>query len=447
MSTAEALNQTLEREAPAVAAALSPLGRRAFYPPDIPFQAAQARGKKYNATIGQITDGAGRILALPTIAAALDRLSDEDRNRALLYSPIEGIAELRERWQKWQAPSPSPVAGGKVPASSVPIVTCGLAHALALTADVFAGPGRKVFIPAPFWGNYRQVYGVRTGAEVVAVPAFPGYRFDPRALAVAISQLPTGEPAVALLNIPANPTGYSPTPEERRALAASLLWEAEKRPIVVVCDDAYAGLVYEQGIPTESLFWDLAGRSPNLIPLLVTGSTKELVFFGGRVGFLTLPWASDSPITGALESKIKGLIRSGIGSPPALSQMVLLQALRKDDIRKEIAVVVGVLADRYRALRSELARAEREHGAFRVLPFNSGVFALVELPEGIDADRLRRHLLDNEDVGLVSIGEKYLRIAFCSLAVEAVPELVKRLVRGVGVLGGVGVAAAPRSAG
>src|SRR5688572_31950364 len=38
---------------------LSPLGRRAFFPPDIPFQAAQARGKTYNGTIGQITDGYG----------------------------------------------------------------------------------------------------------------------------------------------------------------------------------------------------------------------------------------------------------------------------------------------------------------------------------------------------------------------------------------------------
>jgi DNA-binding transcriptional MocR family regulator len=102
-----------------------------------------------------------------------------------------------------------------------------------------------------------------------------------------------------------------------------------------------------------------------------------------------------------------------------------------------------VLAERYRALRAELERAEREHGAFRVLPFNSGVFALVELPEGVSADAVRRHLLDQEDVGLVSIGERYLRVAFCSLAVEAVPELVKRLVRGVGVVGALaGVAAA-----
>jgi DNA-binding transcriptional MocR family regulator len=149
-----------------------------------------------------------------------------------------------------------------------------------------------------------------------------------------------------------------------------------------------------------------------------------------------LKWASDSPITGALESKIRGLIRAGIGSPPALSQMVLLQALRKDDIRQEIAVVVGVMAERYRVLRAELESSEHEHGAFRVLPFNSGVFALVELPEGVEADAVRRHLLDNEDVGLVSIGERYLRIAFCSLEAEAVPELVARLVRGVRAVGG-----------
>ncbi|MDX1384413.1 MAG: aspartate aminotransferase, partial [Thermoanaerobaculia bacterium] len=60
MSTsAESLNESLAAEAPAALALLSDLGRRAAYPPDIPFQAAQARGATYNATIGQITDGAG----------------------------------------------------------------------------------------------------------------------------------------------------------------------------------------------------------------------------------------------------------------------------------------------------------------------------------------------------------------------------------------------------
>lgn len=420
---AEPLNQVLERDAPAVWQALSPLGRRAFYPPDIPFQAQQAKGKTYNATIGQITDGAGRILTLPTVAAALSGLDAEDANRALLYSPIDGIPELREAWDRWQRPADAKPA-------SLPVVTCGLAHGLGLCADLFGGPERKVLVPAPFWGNYRQAFAVRTGSEVVALPAYDGSRWRPRAIAEGASTLSAGEPVVAILNIPSNPGGYSPTAEERQELIASLLETAEARPVVVVCDDAYAGLVFEDAIPTRSVFWDLLDRHPNLIPIKASASTKEFVFFGGRVGFLTLPFARGSSVTEALESKLRGLIRAGLGSPVALSQVVLLQALRNESIGEEVAETVSLMRDRYRVLNAELAKAQQRCARIMVLPCNSGVFALVAL-EGLDAEAIRQKLLADYDVGLVAIAPNYLRIAFCSIDKAAIPELVQRMVAAI----------------
>ena len=50
----QAVNAPLEEEAKALFGALSPLGRRLYFPPDIPFQAGEARGKGLNATVGQI---------------------------------------------------------------------------------------------------------------------------------------------------------------------------------------------------------------------------------------------------------------------------------------------------------------------------------------------------------------------------------------------------------
>jgi hypothetical protein len=49
---------------------------------------------------------------------------------------------------------------------------------------------------------------------------------------------------------------------------------------------------------------------------------------------------------------------------------------------------------------------------------------------------VRRHLLDRHDTGLVSIEPRYLRIAHCSVAVEELPELVRRLERWVAELAG-----------
>src|SRR5215203_42017 len=425
------INAPLERDAPALLQALSPMGRRIFFPPDIPSQAAEARGKAINGTIGQVTDGRGGAVQLPALAAAFGELSEPDLNQALLYSPIEGLPEVRRRWREWQRRLVSAAAP-----SSLPLVTVGLSHGLSLVADLFGGEGKAVAIPQPFWGNYRQAFGTRTGAKVLTAPAYVDGRYNPRCIVDALAGLPAGEPAVALLNVPSNPGGYTPDAAERRATVESLLEEAGRRPLVVVCDDAYAGLVYEAEIPRESFFWELAGAHPNLVAVKIDGATKEFSFFGGRVGFLTFALEPDSEAARSMESKVKMLVRSVVGSPVAASQVVLLQALRREGIEREVEVVRALLEGRYKALKGALAGVDP--GLMAVLPFNSGCFALVELPEGLglDSETVRKHLLAHHDTGLISIAPRYLRIAHCSVDEAALPELVRRLEKGVGELAG-----------
>jgi aspartate/methionine/tyrosine aminotransferase len=363
------------------------------------------------------------------LAAAFGALSPGDLEAALRESPVEGLAEVRRLWRERQrrsAPAGAP--------SSLPIVTAGLSHGLSLLADLFGGEGKAVATPNPFWGNYRQAFGLRTGARMLTAPAYVDGRYNPRAIADALAGLPEGEPAVGLLNIPSNPGGYTPDRQERRATIESLLAEAERRPLVVICDDAYAGLVFEPEIPRESLFWDLAGAHPNLTAVKVDGATKELSFFGGRVGFLTFAAEPDSEVARELENRVKRLVRTGVGSPPAATQVIVLQALRNPEVEREVEAVRLLLAGRYRALKKALAGVDPD--LLTVLPFNSGCFALVEIPErlGIDSETARRHLLARHDTGLVSIAPRYLRIAHCSVDEGALPELARRLEKGIAEL-------------
>jgi aspartate/methionine/tyrosine aminotransferase len=423
------VNEPLEREVPALFRALSPLGLRVFFPADIPLQAIEARGKELNATIAQVTDSRGGAIRLPDLTAAFGDLSPQDLSDAFLYSPIDGLPEVRQRWREWQRRS----APTGVP-SSLPTVTVGLSHALSLLAELFGGPGKAVATPRPFWGNYRQAFEMRTGSRMLTAPAYVDGRYNPQAIADALAGLPPGEPAVGLLNIPSNPGGYTPDREERRATIDSLLAEAGRRPLVVICDDAYAGLVFEPEIPRESLFWDLAGAHPNLVAIKVDGATKEFSFFGGRVGFLTFALEPGSGAMRSLESKLRLLVHSEVCTPVAASQVILLQALRKQGIEREIEAVRLLLEGRYRALKGALA--EVDPALLTVLPFNSGCFALVEIPEalGVDAETARRHLLARHDTGLVSIAPRYLRIAHCSVDEAALPELARRLERGIAEL-------------
>jgi aspartate/methionine/tyrosine aminotransferase len=262
---------------------------------------------------------------------------------------------------------------------------------------------------------------------VKTAPASVDGRYNTNAIAEALDGLPEGEPAVAILNLPSNPGGYSLTVEERAQMIDSLRGIAEKRSLVVICDDAYAGLVFEPDVPRSSLFWELIGAHPNLVPVKVDGATKELSFFGGRVGFITFAADPDSDVARSLENKMKFLVRSVIGSPVATSQVLVLQALRQDGVADEVEAVRRLLEERYHALKKALAAVDP--GLLTVLPFNSGCFALVELPEslGLTSEQVRRHLLDHHDTGLISLEPRYLRIAHCSVDTAALPELVRRL--------------------
>jgi aspartate/methionine/tyrosine aminotransferase len=309
----------------------------------------------------------------------------------------------------------------------LPIVTVGLTHGLALVADMFAGPGRPIAVAKPFWGNYRQTFKVRTGASIFTAPAYRGDSYNCHAIAEALSSVPSGEPAVAILNLPSNPGGYMPTRAERREICSSLLQVAEDRPLMVVCDDAYQGLVYAEGIPRDSLFWDLQSVHERLLPVKVDGATKELAFFGGRVGFLTFPFAPDSPTAAALESKIKCLLRATVGSPVSISQVLALSAVRSPSLGEEVERLRQLLSVRYHRLQDSLGQLDSNRA--RVLPFNAGCFALLELTEqvGGSSNSIRKRLLEDFGTGLVSIPPNYLRIAFCSIAEEAIPELVNRI--------------------
>lgn len=436
MNHVDEVNDLLAQHAPALHRLLSPLGRAAFFPPDIPFQAQEARGTRYNGTIGVFTDGAGHAMPLPSMAETA-RFEGADRDRAFLYSPVLGIADVRDAWRAWQRGGPEAgqadfVPGDDLP-SSRPVVTCGLSHGLSLMADLFGGPGRKLALTVPFWGNYRQTFSLRTGVELVTEPAYIDGVWDPAALGQALDRIPPDEPALALVNFPSNPGGYSPTEEQITVLAESLVRRAEQAPLLVICDDAYGGLVFEDGAPNRSIFWSLAGRHENLVPVKIDGATKEFALFGGRVGFVT--FGTDlGEAAPALDNKFASLIRSTVGSPVTLGQMMLLKTLQSGRAKAEVDDIRRVARERYDAVRPVLEGLDRS--LLRPLPFNAGFFVLMELMVDLDPHDVRRHLIAEFDTGLVAAQPNYLRVALCSVNAASLPEMLRRVESGVRELAG-----------
>lgn len=121
-----------------------------------------------------------------------------------------------------------------------------------------------------------------------------------------------------------------------------------------------------------------------------------------------------------------GLIRSGIGSPVGISQHLMEIELGDPRHEGEFERMRQVLARRYEVLRRALSRPS-EH--WKVFPFNAGCFCLLELRPGLDAETVRQSLIHDESVGVVSHGDRYIRLAFCSMKEASIEPLVEALAR------------------
>lgn len=406
MDPATKLNLAIDEQLPAAGRALSELGRRAYFPVDIPAQSAEARGCAINATIGEVTDGRGHPLSLPMIA---DHFQDVDPAQIFLYAPQGGQPALRQAWGERLR------RRGDVP-MSLPLVTCGITQGISLVGDLFVENGTDVILPHPCWGNYRFIFGVSRGARLHYYPSAGKEGLDLDGLGRTLET--AGGRGVLVLNFPGNPTGYTPT--EREAARLVELIRAQPGPLVVVLDDAYQDMVWEQGLMRRSLFYELAGLDPDrVLAVKVDGATKELFFFGARVGFLTV--GASGPGADGLVEKVRGLLRARISAVPTASQTLVRLALSHPELESQRAGVLAEIERRYQALKT--AMAEQGLGAYA---FNSGFFALV--PVSGDAEAIRRRLITEASVGVVSFAEfGALRLSYGSTRVEDIPRLVSAI--------------------
>jgi len=424
------LNQAIRQCNDQIELMLSHVGRQLFFPKGILSQSAEAKEKAHriNATIG-IAKEEGDTMCFGSVMGYLQGISAAE---ALTYAPSFGLPALRKRWQQdLFAKNPS-LAGKPI---SLPVVTCGITHAISIFAEVWADPGDVVLLPDMFWGNYNMIFNVRKGARLSHYPLFDasgGFNVD--ALAQALTaEAEKSRKIIVLLNFPQNPTGYTVSREEAERIVQVLTQAAEKGThVLAVLDDAYFGLFYEEQTLKESLFAKLCGRHPNLLAVKLDGATKEYFVWGLRIGFITYGahcQGDPAPLYDALEKKTAGCVRGNISNASHLSQSLLLQSMQDTRQEAEKKEKFELLKARAVKVRQVLAD-EKYAGAWDVYPFNSGYFMCLKL-KTVEAEPLRVHLLNTYGVGLISLGKHDLRVAFSCIDEDQVQELFDTILKGI----------------
>jgi aspartate/methionine/tyrosine aminotransferase len=417
---AESLNDRIRRDNPAIFDLLSAKGKAVYFPHlGIVKQSADARGKAIDATIGIAVEDDGTPMRFHAIA---DRLR-VDPKQSFTYASSYGKPELRKKWQEMiRAKNPS--LTGVV---SLPVVTHALTHGLSMAGYLFVDPGDAILLPDKYWENYELLFDLAYGAKLSFFNTFKGQSLDLDAFEKGLKAL--GPKKVVLLTFPNNPTGYTPTAAEQDRIVRLLAAEAEAgHRVLVLVDDAYFGLVYENGVATESIFARLAGVHENLLAVKIDGATKEDYVWGFRVGFLT--YGSKGVTAGtcsALEDKTAGALRGNISNASHLSQTLVFDGFSSPDYDAVKREKYEILKKRYLKVKEVLAASGKRYAdAFTPLPFNSGYFMCVELREGLSAEAVRQTLLAKYDTGVIALG-RLIRVAFSAIPAEKIEPLFENI--------------------
>jgi aspartate/methionine/tyrosine aminotransferase len=421
MDPSEELNRALEGTV--IHRLLSALGRRFYFPNGIIAQSAEAKQSAYfaNGTIGMAYKK-GRPLILSAIADCMPTLSPEE---SVVYAPTAGVESARSVWKDMIIQKNPSIRAECI---SLPAVVPGLTAGLSYTADMFFNEGDRLLVSDPCWDNYGLIFHTRRGADVREVPFFgagPGLNLDSIRRAVR-EEAKTGVVRI-LLNFPNNPSGYSPTLREEETLV-EILWEAAEggADVLVICDDAYFGLFYENDISKESPFVRFSSLHDRILAIKVDGPIKEDYIWGFRMGFVT--YASrglEAAHHDALIRKLMGAIRSSVSCANTPAQYIMLRAMEDKRTPPEKEGFLSAMKARYRKVKDFIGN-NPPHPVLKPLPFNSGYFMCFRC-EGLSAEKLRQELLASRGIGVVSLEDRYLRIAFAGIDEEKIEAVYRTI--------------------
>jgi len=413
------LNETIQKLNKNVLELLSERGKNIFFPKlGILSQSAQAKGKNINATIGEAIEDNGSSMHL----SEFDKLIKLPLGSVYPYAPSFGKKELRDCWKEFIYKKNPSLETAQI---STPIVTCGITHGISIASYMFVDEGDTVVIPNLFWENYSLIFENAYNGKVVTFPFFKDGGFNIEGFTETLGSI-KGK-IVLLLNFPNNPTGYTPLTSEINLIVQAIQKQADQgKNVVALIDDAYFGLVYEDNVYTESIFTQLSNLSEKVLAVKLDGSTKEDYVWGFRVGFISFGIKNGtSALYEALENKTAGAVRGNISNVSHLSQSLLYNAYFSAEYEADKKEKYATLNSRYQSI-IQVLEDQKYLEYFKALPFNSGYFMCVELKDTLNAEAIRKILLDKYSTGVIVFGN-LIRVAFSAVPQSKIPELFENI--------------------
>ncbi len=329
------------------------------------------------------------------------------------YSHNLGLLELRERIAAYASRLHGPVGVDRI------AVTSGGVNALMLAMQALLDAGDEAVAVTPVWPNL-TAQPLVMGARLRCVPLRPQadglWALDMPELLAAI----TPATRLLILNAPNNPTGWTLSAEEQRAI----LDHCRSTGTWVLADEVYERLYYE---PTANgcapSFLDIAGPEDRLV--VVQSFSKAFLMTGWRLGWLVMP--------PSLTHHMGKLIEFNTSCISVFTQRAGLAALAHE------AEITPRVVAHLRACRDTLVPLLQALPGVTVAPAKGGMYAFFRIEGHDDSLALAKRLVAEAGLGLApgtafaDEAEGWLRWCFASQDTGRLVQGVERLKKWLGV--------------
>jgi aspartate/methionine/tyrosine aminotransferase len=373
---------------------------------------AAARGMALSGIVEAMKYGFGREGLIPLWAGEGDLPTPdficEAATRSLkagetFYTWQRGIPELRAALAQYHA-----THYGIAPEPERFYITASGMQAIVMAFALTLAEGEEIIIPTPSWPNS----GAAADAAA-AKPVFAPMQFDERGFRPDLDRIAdavTPKTRAIFVNTPGNPTGWTATHDELRALLAL----ARKHGLWIVADEVY-GRFYFGGAPRAPSFHDV--MEPDDRILFVNTFSKNWAMTGWRIG-----WIEADPSLGPV---IENLIQASTSGVVVFMQRAAVVAIERGE------GFVAHQVERARRGRDIVAKLA-DTGRVRLVRPDGAFYQLLAIEGEPDSRPLVFRLIDDANIGLApgtAFGpgaENYMRLCFAR-SPESLGDAMERL--------------------
>jgi aspartate/methionine/tyrosine aminotransferase len=326
----------------------------------------------------------------PTPAFIVEAASRAMAAGETFYTWQRGIPELRDALARYH----TRLYGRAFSADEFFVTGSGM-QAIQITLAMTATAGSEVIIPTPAWPNAAAATGL-AGAQPVEVPMHfgnAGWTLDLDRIAAAVND----RTRVIVLVTPSNPTGWTATHDDLRAVLAL----ARHHGLWIVADETYARFWYGEGTRAPS-FLDVMAPEDRI--LFVNTFSKNWCMTGWRMG-----WIVAHPSLGQV---VENMIQYSTSGVAQFMQRAGVAALDQgeDFVNAQIA--------RARQSRDIACEILGKTGRCRFTPPQGAFYLFFTVDGEPDSEALARRLVDEAQAGLApgtafgKGGEQFVRLCF-----------------------------------